>query len=887
LVRTGLALVYLFEDARGQDKFALGGKGYGLVEMTALGLPVPPGLVITTTACKEYYASKKVPAGLFDEIREKLSKLEAKTGKKLGDAGSPLLVSVRSGAPFSMPGMMDTILNLGLNDRVAERIGQLSSNEHFAMDAYRRLIQMYGKVAMGVDGEEFESLLEKRKQAIGATRDRDIPAGELRRLIEDFKRVIREKCGREFPQDPWTQLQGAVEAVFRSWDNPRAQEYRKYYGIADDLGTAVNIQTMVFGNMGQDSGSGVGFTRNPSTGEKELYGEFLTDAQGEDVVAGIRTPTPVESVAPALKAELAKVAATLEKQFRDMQDFEFTVERGKVYMLQTRNGKRTAEAAVRIAVEMVKEGLISKGDALARIEPADVDKLLHRTIDPAAKVQPIAKGLNASPGAVSGQVVLDTEEAAAMGAKGMKVILVRPETTPEDIKGVIAAQGVLTARGGMTSHAAVVARGMGKPAVVGCGSLKMHPQEGYFETSEGVKVVSGQVITIDGTSGSVMLGEVPTVEPKLAPEFRTLLEWADETKRLGVMANADTPEAAARAREFGAEGIGLCRTERMFNAPDRLKIMQEMILSEGDEARVAALRRLLPFQLEDFRAMFAAMAGKPVIVRLLDLPLHEFLPAEEKLAAEAERIRDAGGSAEEAKANKRMRDKLKQLTEHNPMLGHRGCRLAITNPEIYEMQTEAIIRAAIEVREKDGETAMVNIMMPLVSSVTEMVTLRKVVEAAAKKTMEGLGKTIEFKVGTMIETPRAALTAGDIAKHADFFSFGTNDLTQATFAFSRDDVEAKFMADYLEEKILPVSPFESIDRDGVGRLVKIAVEEGRAVKPGLEVGICGEHGGDPASIAFFNEVGLDYVSCSAFRLPIARLAAAQATLGGSGSHTTV
>ena len=882
-----MVFVYRFEEAKGLDKFALGGKGFGLAEMTAIGLPVPPGLTVTTEACREYLRTGQVPAGLFPEIKSKLSELETKTGKKLGGEDRPLLLSVRSGGPFSMPGMMDSILNLGMTDSVAERMATLANDRRFALDAYRRLVQMYGRIVLGVPGEDFEALLDRTKKRLGVAQDPEIPGSEMAGIVQEFKELVRDKTGQPFPQDPWQQLEGAVNAVFRSWENPRAQEYRRFYKISGELGTAVNIQAMVFGNMGRNSGSGVGFTRDPSTGKKRLYGEYLGDAQGEDVVSGTRTPVPVESIDTSLRSQLESVAEKLERHFRDMQDFEFTVEDGHLYMLQTRTGKRTAQAAVRIAYEMANEGLITKGEAVGRLDPADVERLLHRTIDPSAAVKPIAKGLNASPGAVSGAVVLDTSEAAAMGARGEKVILVRPETTPEDIRGIIAAQGVLTARGGMTSHAAVVARGMGKPAVVGCSTLRVHPADGYFEVEGGAVVKAGDLITIDGTTGTVMLGVVPTVEPPLSPEFEKLLDWADDIRTLGVYANADTPEAAARAREFHAEGIGLCRTERMFNAPDRLKIMQEMILSETNEERSNALRRLVPFQLNDFLGIFRAMKGLPVVVRLLDLPLHEFLPDREKVLAEIEALWKRGAWVPEIQRVERMLGKLGQLSEHNPMLGHRGCRLAVTYPIIYEVQVEAIVRAAVQVRREEGETVKVGIMLPLVSGKEELILLKGVIDAAAQRTFEELGETLEYQVGTMIETPRAALTAGEIAAHAEFFSFGTNDLTQATFAFSRDDMEAKFMAKYLQEKLLPVSPFEVLDVDGVGKLVALAVEAGRRTKPGLEIGICGEHGGDPRSIDFFHRVGLNYVSCSGFRIPVARLAAAQAALKGETPPSSV
>ncbi|HET7404880.1 MAG TPA: pyruvate, phosphate dikinase, partial [Candidatus Bathyarchaeia archaeon] len=702
-----------------------------------------------------------------------------------------------------------------------------------------------------------------------------------------FKTVIKHDAGRDLSNDPWAQLEMAVEAVFRSWSNPRAIEYRRFYKIADDLGTAVTLQQMVFGNMGNDSGSGVGFTRNPSTGERKLYGEYLRNSQGEDVVAGIRTPDSIDDLSGGLKNELVKVAQTLEQNFREMQDFEFTVENGKLYLLQTRNGKRTAQAAVKIAFDMVEEKLITKDEAIQRINAGEIDQLLHRTIDPKAKVKAIAKGLNASPGAASGIAVFDTDEAAKLGEKGDKVILVRPETTPEDIRGIIHAQGILTIRGGMTSHAAVVARGMGKAAVVGCSSIKLDAENGYFKTPDGLIVKRGELITVDGSTGEVLLGDVPTIEPELTSEFKTILQWADSSRRLGVWANADTPEAAEKAKEFGAEGIGLCRTERMFNAPDRLPIVREMILAEDEAHRKDALRRLVPFQLSDFKGIFRTMAGKPVTVRLLDLPLHEFLPSAEEIMADMESLRIKHASTHHLEEMTRLLAKVHQLSEHNPMLGHRGCRLAITYPEIYEALTEAIIQAAIEVRRELGKTVHVQIMLPLITSATEMIFLRKHVEAAAERVFKAMEERVEYKVGTMIETPRAALTASEIAQYADFFSFGTNDLTQTTFAFSRDDAEAKFMARYLENKILADSPFETLDTKGVGQLVRMAYENGRKTNPKLEVGICGEHGGDPRSVAFFHEVGLDYVSCSSYRIPIARLAAAQAAITKTKTTGTI
>ncbi|MDW8063714.1 MAG: pyruvate, phosphate dikinase [Candidatus Caldarchaeum sp.] len=870
----------LFDELVNYGRFELGGKGYGLVQMTAIGLPVPPGIIILTSACKEYYRSGgKIPEGLFEELREKLKVLENRTGKRFGDPSNPLLVSVRSGAPYSMPGMMDTILNLGLNDAVAEGLVKLTGDERFVYDAYRRFIQMFARIAMGVKTDRFEKLLEETRHRLGVKFDIEIPASEMKKIVEKFKQIVREEKGMELPQDPFEQLKMAVEAVFRSWNNPRAVEYRRYYKIPDDLGTAVNIQMMVFGNLGEKSGSGVGFTRNPSTGEKKLYGEYLPKAQGEDVVAGIRTPFPIDKLEQKLLSQLEDMAKKLEQHFKDMQDFEFTVENDKLYMLQTRNGKRTAQAAVKIAVDMYKEGLISAAEALLRVDPNELNQLLHRRLDPSYKGKPIAKGLNASPGAASGIVVFDTNEAAQRGAKGEKIILVRPETTPEDIKGMIAAQGVLTSRGGMTSHAAVVARGMGKPAVVGCESIRINMDEGYFTTSEGLVVRKGDVITIDGGSGQVFFGEVPTTEPELTTELYELLRLADQHRRLGVRANADTPEAAEKARAFGAEGIGLCRTERMFNAPDRLPIVREMIMAQTPEERKAALAKLLPFQVNDFKQIFAVMKGLPVTVRLLDLPLHEFLPPAEEILKEMFELASSHGPQHEILMRQELLRKVLVLKEHNPMLGHRGCRLAIRYPEIYEMQVRAILKAAIDVRRQHGETAKIQIMLPLVSEKTELVILRKIIEETAEKVFEEIGERIDFKVGTMIETPRAALTASEIAEVADFFSFGTNDLTQTTFGFSRDDAEAKFMADYLEKKILPRNPFESVDVRGVGRLVKIATEEGKKANPRLEVGICGEHGGDPDSVKFFHAAGLDYVSASPYRVPIARLAAAQVAVG--------
>ena len=877
----------LFEDAVGSDKYLLGGKGFGLVEMTSIGLPVPPGFVVTTEACKEYYKEGgKIPAGLFQEIRQKVRTVEARTGRAFGNERNPLLFSVRSGAPFSMPGMMDTVLNLGLNDRIVGELSVTSGNPRFVYDSYRRFIQMFGKISMGAKGESFEELLEERKRKTGAKMDIDLSPEELRGIVAGFKEILKRETGMEFPQDPYVQLEMAVEAVFRSWNNPRAKEYRRYYKISETLGTAVNIQTMVFGNMGPDSGSGVGFSRNPSTGEKKLYGEYLANAQGEDVVAGIRTPVGLDSLSQGLRQELEAVAAKLESHFKDLQDFEFTVQNGKLYLLQTRNGKRTAQAAVKVAVDMADEGLISVEESMARVEPAQLDALLHKRLDPQKGDTPIAKGLNASPGAATGIAVFDTEEAAKLGGNE-RVILVRPETTPEDIKGIIAAQGVLTVRGGMTSHAAVVARGMGKAAVVGCSEIEISADSRSFLTKRGERVSAGEVVTIDGTTGAVYKGTIRTVDPVLSPEFSELLRRADKLRKLEVWANADAPETAAKAREFGAQGVGLCRTERMFNSPNRLPIVREMIMSSNAEDRKKHLYRLFPFQLADFKGIFKAMSGSPVVVRLLDLPLHEFLPPVEELLTEIQTMKDNRASDAEISVKKAVLARLRQLAEHNPMIGHRGCRLAVTYPEIYEMQTKAILQAATELLREEGRTVKVKIMLPLVAEAKEFKLLRGTVEAAAESVFRELGGRLPYEVGTMIETPRAALTAGEIAEYSDFFSFGTNDLTQTTFGFSRDDVEAKFIPKYIEAGILEQSPFDSIDVAGVGKLVRMAVSDGRKTKPNLEIGVCGEHGGDPRSIAFFTEAGLNYVSCSAYRVPIARLAAAQAATAKKTTVSTV
>jgi len=837
--------VYDFDEPAEGGRELLGGKGTGLAEMTQLGIPVPAGFTITTDACRAYVSGgKRLPDGLEDEIAEHVRRLEERTGKRFGDPRDPLLVSVRSGAAVSMPGMMDTILNLGLNDEAADGL-----DSWFGWDSYRRLIQMYGEVVEGIDGHRFEN------------------GDDPKELADRFRRVYEEETGRGFPQDAREQLARAVEAVFESWDNPRAQVYRRAHGIPDDLGTAVNVVEMVFGNKDDQSGTGVCFTRDPSTGEPGLYGEFLSEAQGEDVVAGTRTPDPLDRMRERLPDAFEQLVATmerLERHYRDMQDIEFTVESGRLYLLQTRTAKRTAAAALKCAVDMVAEGLISREEAVARIDPAQLDQLLHPMIDPQADYAVACRGLNASPGAASGGIVFDADTAAERGSAGESVILVRWETTPDDIHGMIQAQGILTAHGGMTSHAAVVARGMGKPCVAGCDAISIDLEArtariGEHELSE------GDLLTINGGTGEVIVGEVPLVPPQINEDFQTVLEWADDLRRLDVRANADTPEDAVKAREFGAQGIGLCRTEHMFFAEGRLPVVREMILAENEEGRRSALERLLPVQQGDFEAIFEAMAGLPVTIRLLDPPLHEFLPP-----------------AEEA-TDERMRRRIRALEEANPMLGTRGCRLGLMFPEIYEMQVRAIIRAAAAVQERTGEAPLVEIMHPLVGFEEELRRLRELtVRTAAEE-----GDEVAYLCGTMIELPRACLRADEIARHADFFSFGTNDLTQTALGFSRDDAEGKFLTFYLEDGILERNPFETIDAGGVGDLMRIAVERGRSVKDDLKLGICGEHGGEARSVAFCHELGLDYVSCSPYRVPLARLAAAQAALKESGVEAAV
>ncbi len=879
-VQTGTKLVYFFDEGQGSWKDLLGGKGANLAEMTRLGLPVPPGFTITTEACRAYSRTGEVPAGLWDEVRVHLERLERVSGRRFGDPPNPLLVSVRSGAKFSMPGMMDTILNLGLNDNVLEGLAASTGDARFALDAYRRLIQMYGDVVMNVPKHDFEEALEFEKEKHHAALDADLGAGDLRELVALYKSIYFDATDQPFPQDPWVQLEGAILAVFKSWNNKRAQTYRRLHGISDDLGTACNIQRMVFGNLGADSGTGVGFTRNPATGVSEPFGEFLMNAQGEDVVAGIRTPQPIkelETVQPEVYSKLLELTHGLETHLKDMQDFEFTVERGTLYMLQTRNGKRTAAAAVKIAVDMVREGLISKAEALERVDPASLDQLLHPHVKINHGLQAIAKGLPASPGAAVGEVVFTADEAAELGAS-RDVILVTSETTPEDIHGLAAARGILTARGGMTSHAAVVARGMGKPAVVGAESIKIDVRAGTF-TVNGQTVKRFETVTIDGASGEVFVGAVPMEQPEVSGNLAALLEYADERRTLGVHANADTPEDARRAHEFGAAGIGLCRTEHMFFGEDRLPWVRKMIMASDADDETESLEHLLKMQREDFVGILAAMDGLPVTIRLLDPPLHEFLPPLEQLTAKVATLEARNVQGKELEDTRAVLARVRQLHEANPMMGLRGIRLGLTRPNITRMQVRAIAEATAQL-EQDGKTPKPEIMIPLTGTAQELAAARALTEEVLKVVRQETGAKLEVPIGTMIEVPRACVTAAEIARYSDFFSFGTNDLTQMTFGYSRDDAQGKFIPHYIEHKYLPNDPFATLDRDGVGALMRLAVDAARAVNPKIHLGICGEHGGDPASVTFCHELGLDYVSCSPFRVPIARLAAARAVTGG-------
>jgi len=877
--------VYLFEEGKSDMKMLLGGKGANLAEMTRIGLPVPPGFTITTEACNIYLSSgETLPDSVLEQTFASLAVLEDRTGKGFGSKNNPLLVSVRSGAAISMPGMMDTILNLGLNDESVQGLAELTGDQRFAYDCYRRFIQMFSNVVLDIEHSLFDDILERFKRKLSLIFDYEIPASELQNIIEEYKNLVQREKGFQFPQDVKDQLIMAIKAVFSSWNNQRAIVYRRLNKIEDNLGTAVNVQCMAFGNMGQDCGTGVAFTRDPSDGEKILYGEFLVNAQGEDVVAGIRTPLPISKLKeelPGVYQQFVDTCQKLENHYRDMQDIEFTVEKGILYMLQTRNGKRTARASVKIAVDMVNEGLISMEEALLRVDAEQLNQLLHRQIDTSVQLEAIAKGLPASPGAASGQVVFDADLAEKMGEAGEKVVLVRNETTPDDIHGIIYAQGVLTSRGGMTSHAAVVARGMGKPCVCGCESIKIDPA-GHQFTVNGLVVKKGDIITIDGATGNVMLGEVPMIEPTLSDEFETLLQWADQVKTVAVRANADTPEDAARAREFGAQGIGLCRTEHMFMAQERLPHVQEMILAESLEERQEPLATLLEIQRQDFYGILKAMAPLPVTIRLLDPPLHEFLPDYDTLLLEIAELKHQNADSKTILEKQELLKKINSLSEANPMLGHRGCRLGITYPDIYRMQARAIFEAMLQLKRENIET-FAEIEIPLVMDISEFALLKAEIESVYEEIQNENGQEeIKFAIGTMIELPRACVTADKIAAEAEFFSFGTNDLTQTTLGFSRDDAEGKFIPVYLEKKIIRDNPFAVLDREGVGALMRIAVDKARSVKPDLLMGICGEHGGEPSSIEFCHLLGLDYVSCSPYRIPVARLAAAQAAIKHQG-----
>jgi pyruvate,orthophosphate dikinase len=876
-------------EGRADMRNLLGGKGANLAEMASIDLPVPPGFTITTELCTEFYKNNKhYPDDLAQQVEEALARIEAAVERRFGDPAKPLLVSVRSGARVSMPGMMDTVLNLGLNDETVRGLAETSGDHRFAWDSFRRFIQMFGSVVLGVDHHRFEEVIESVKIDAGVIEDTALSPQDWQRVVEEYKELVLDETGKPFPMDPKDQLWAAIGAVFGSWMNPRANTYRRLHDIPAEWGTAVNVQAMVFGNMGPDCATGVCFTRDPSTGENMFYGEFLVNAQGEDVVAGIRTPQPLsrgaakngevsmEDALPEAYAELCRVRETLERHYHDMQDIEFTVQQNKLYMLQTRTGKRTAAASLRIAVEMAEGGLITRQEAVMRVNAQALDQLLHPTLDPKAPRTLLSKGLPASPGAASGAVVFSADDAEMRAAKGEAVILVRIETSPEDIHGMHAARGIMTTRGGMTSHAAVVARGMGRPCVAGAGGVTV--DYGARTLSAGGRVIrGGETVTIDGATGEIFVGQVATVEPTMSGDFATLMTWADESRRLKVRTNAETPLDAETARKFGAEGIGLCRTEHMFFAPERIGAVRQMIMAHDEAGRRRALEKLLPFQRQDFLELFRIMAGLPVTIRLLDPPLHEFLPHGEQEIVD---VAEALGEDVEA-----MRRRAAELAEANPMLGHRGCRLGISYPEIYEMQARAIFEAALAIAEETGEPVVPEIMIPLVGTRRELEITRAQVERVAKEVLEKAGKHIDYLIGTMIELPRAALTADKIAEVADFFSFGTNDLTQTTFGLSRDDA-GKFLPHYVEAGILPKDPFVSLDIEGVGALVRIACEKGRATKPGIKLGICGEHGGDPASIAFCEAVKLDYVSCSPYRVPVARLAAAQAALGGAGDKTT-
>ena len=874
--------VYTFSEAAKLHltKNELGGKGYGLVEMTRIGLPVPPGIIITTRMCNKYFKEKKLWKSIKEKILIKMKEIERETGKKFGSEENTLLVSVRSGAPLSMPGMLDTVLNLGINDRIASSIAK-KHGEKFAYDTYRRFLQLFGSIVLKVDKSLFDNIVEDEKKRENVD-ESGLSAGALKRIVEKFKTIIKEKTGKEVEQDPYKQLFMAVGAIFDSWWNKRAVEYRRIYNIPDTMGTAVNIVAMVYGNLNEKSGTGVAFTRDPSTGEKKIFAEVLMNAQGEDVVSGKRTPMPIEELKvkmPSVYNELVRTCNKLEKYFKDMQDIEFTIEDGKFYMLQTRNGKRSAQAALRIAIDMVNEGLINEKEALLRIEPEQLEKLLHKQVDKKLAGEAIAMGLPASPGAAFGKVIFDIDKAIEAKRRGENVILVRNETTPDDIRGIAVSDGILTSKGGMTSHAAVVTRGMGKPCVVGSG-INIY---GNSFSSNNVVINEGDIITIDGSEGKVYKGSIPLIEPKLGGDIAKIMKWADKYRRLGIRANADTPEMVKKAIENGAEGIGLARTERMFNSKDRLELVRKMVLASSNEERRKYLEMIKPLQKNDFKEMFKLADGKPITIRLIDMPLHEFLPRLEELIHEVDELR-CENKEEEAKEKEKIISKVMELREDNPMMGQRGVRLGIIYTDIYSMQVEAILEAAIELA-NEGIKVKPEIMISQVAIANELEKAKEIVMNTAESVFKRMRKRIKFKFGTMIETPRAALTGSELAKYADFFSFGTNDLTQATFAFSRDDVEAKFMPFYLENKIIPSDPFAQLDTSGVGRLIKLCADEGKQANKMLEVGICGEHGGDPSSIEFFNSAKIDYVSMSPTRIPVARLAAARAAISGERKST--
>lgn len=868
--------IYDFSEGDAGMKILLGGKGANLAQMWKIGLPVPPGFIITTEACHEYWKEEDFILSIWEDVKSAVARVEALAGKKFGGSKDPLLVSVRSGAPVSMPGMMDTILNLGLNDETVNALAEAAGDERFAYDSYRRFIQMFSDVVMGVDHSSFENILREKKMQNGVRDDNQLSSDALKELVDEYKAILKD-AGKDFPSDPWKQLRLAIDAVFRSWNTPRAVTYRKINNIPESYGTAVSVVSMVFGNLGDDCGTGVCFTRSPSTGENRLFGEYLINAQGEDVVAGIRTPVEISQLATAMPdvyREFCRIAKLLEEHYKDSQDIEFTVERGKLYILQTRNGKRTAAAAVKVAMDMYREGLIDERTAVERVAPEQVEQLLHPQIDPKAKTDPLVKGLPASPGAAVGAVVFNADEAAERGENGEKIILVRPETTPDDIHGLFAAQGVVTAHGGMTSHAAVVARGLGKPCVSGAEAIRIDFAAETF-TVGSITVKKNDFITVDGTKGEVILGKVRLIEPQFDYDFSELLKMADRISALEVWANADTPEDAKRARSFGARGIGLCRTEHMFMAQDRLPVMQDMVVSSLKEERLEHLKKLEKMQEEDFLGIFDAMNGLPVTVRLLDPPLHEFLP---KLPDLKKELKNLPAGSREAEAVKVTIARVNELRESNPMLGFRGCRLGIIYPEIYEMQIRAIFSAACKLV-KEGKNPVPDIMIPLVATKEEMRILREMVDTIAPQIMKEYGCQVEYLVGTMIELPRAAMVADQLAQHAQFFSFGTNDLTQTTFGYSRDDAEGKFLGQYVSFGILPQNPFAVLDRDGVGGLMEIGVAGGRKVNPSIQLGICGEHGGNPSSVAFCHKLGLNYVSCSPFRVPVSRLSAAHSALG--------